>query len=86
MHFYAIVYEYVVLIIFFGPNIINSVVILDGLQYLVSRWRRFEIQYWTVLLEKVELECETQADKVSNWQVATLVCLHRYSEYRIISE
>ena len=85
MLFYATVYECLILIIFFGPNTFNSVVILDGLQYLVSRWRRFELQYWTVLLEKVELECETQADKVSNLQFATLVCLHRYSEYRIVS-
>ncbi|KAI5058508.1 hypothetical protein GOP47_0026678 [Adiantum capillus-veneris] len=38
--------------------------VLGPLQYLVSKWRRFELEYWEVLLQKVELQFDQEADKL----------------------
>lgn len=50
---------------------------LNGLAHLVLRWRKLELEYWPVLLRKVELQFELDAEKL--WLPLHEV-LHRSAE------
>ncbi|MCO5604407.1 hypothetical protein L7F22_058572 [Adiantum nelumboides] len=47
-----------------APKNLSLQDVLSPLQYLVAKWRKFELEYWEVLLQKVECQFDREADKL----------------------
>ncbi|MCO5587040.1 hypothetical protein L7F22_040985 [Adiantum nelumboides] len=47
-----------------APKNLSLQDVLLPLQYLVAKWRKFELEYWEVLLQKVECQFDREADKL----------------------